>query len=295
MGVSVPPLEELDRWLAAREETVVGLKPGVAAGIIWADPNHPAQTPVSIVYLHGYTASRGEIFPVPDRIAAALGANLFYARLRGHGLGANGHRNVTVEEWVEDGLEALEIGRRLGHQLVVLATSTGATLAAWLILGPPRASVAASIFVSPNLTPKNRLTELLLWPGKEHLLKAVMGDTVTIPSKNELNSRYWDLTHHSHSLLPMMALVQKARSLDFRKWPSPALVVYDPDDHVVDEKVTKKLFGRAPKALVTLHQWSGHKGEHHHVLAGEALSPCGTAPMVALGTDYLRRVLGPAT
>jgi len=288
----VPPFPELERWLARREASVPGLKPGVAAGIVWADASHPSPTPISLVYLHGYTASRGEISPVADRIAAALGANLFYSRLTGHGQDADAHRTVGVDDWIQDGLEALEIGRRLGHRVVVLATSTGVSLAAWLILGPPRRTVAASVLISPNLTPKNRTTELLLWPGKEWFLNKFMGDMVTNSSKNALNTQYWDLVHHSHSLIPMMQLVEMARTLNFRRWPSPALVVYDLKDSVVDERVTKKLFSRAPKELLTLHEWTTFPGEHNHVLAGDALSPHGTERMVELALGFLQRVLG---
>lgn len=287
----LPSLSELDDWLAERESRVPGLKPGVAAGVVWSDPvvRHP--TPVALVYLHGYTATRGEIAPVADRIAAALGANLFYARLTGHGVGPDGHRTATAREWERDALEALAIGRLLGTRVVVLATSTGGTLATWLTLGPAAVRVDAMMLVSPNLTPRDRHSELLLWPGHEWLLEKIVGSTVTVAPQNELNERYWDLTHHSHSLIPMMQLVDKARTRDFRRWPTPVLVVYDLDDTVVDEHVTKRLFSKAPRHLATLHEWKTEPGDHNHVLAGDALSPQGTDKMVALGVEFLRGVL----
>ena len=286
----VPSLAELDGWLDDREQKVPGLKPGVEAGVVWAGFDK-AQTPVSIVYFPGYTATRGEISPAVDRIAQALGANLFFSRPTGQGVGFEGHHNVTMNDWVNDGLEALEIGRKLGRKVVLVATSTGGTLATWLTLGPAAARVAAIILVSPNLTPANSKTEMLLWPGKEMWLSWFVGGTVTFEARNELQARYLDLTHHSHSLIPMMQLVQLARKSDFSRWPTPSLVVYDPEDTVVNEAVTVKLFSQAPPWLVTLHSWTAAPGDDHHVLAGDALSPGGTDNFVALAVRYLTGVI----
>ncbi len=111
----IPDLSQLDEWLANREQQISGLKPGVEAGVLWAE-KAGKQSPVSIVYLPGYTATRGELSPAVERIAQTLGANLFFCRPSGQGMGIEGHQNVTMNDWVEDGLEALEIGRRLGPE-----------------------------------------------------------------------------------------------------------------------------------------------------------------------------------
>lgn len=284
-------MSEIDRWLADREARVAGLKPGVAAGVVWAAPSSQTQTSISLVYLHGYTASRGEIYPAPDRIAAALGANLFYARLAGHGCDPDGHRTATLDDWVNDGLEALAIGRALGKRTVVMATSTGGALAAWLALGPAGVHGDASIFVSPNFTVRNRSSEVLLWPRKEWLLKVLVGSRIGFRPQNELQERFWDCNHHSHSLIPMMELVNRARACEFRRWPTPVLGVYDPADPVVDERVTERLLSKIPEDRVTLHRWKAAPGDHRHVLAGDALSPGGTQRMVELCVAFVRRVL----
>jgi len=288
--VKVPPLAELEPWLGAKEKAVPGLKPGVEAGIVWADPETKAKTDLAVVYLPGYTATRGEIAPVADRIALALGANLYYSRPTGQGVGPDGHRTVGVNDWMRDGLEAFEIGCRLGSRVVLLATSTGGTLACWLILGPPGVTPAATILVSPNLTPKNKKSEMLLWPGSGWLLRWLVGDSVNLEPRNDLQAQFWDTEHHSHSLIPMMQLVEKARRLDFGQWPSPVLVVYDPEDTVVDEAVTVKLFSKAPADKATLLRWTAAEADDHHVLAGDAVSPGGTDRMVEAATAFLRRL-----
>lgn len=288
---AVPPLEELDQWLADQEGLVPGLKPGVEAAIVWAG-SAPVQTPFSLVYLPGYTATRAEISPCVEQISQALQANVFFSRPTGQGVGPEGHRDVGVDDWIRDGLRALEIGRRLGQRVVLVATSTGGTLASWLILGLKAAEVAATVLVSPNLTPVNKGSEMLLWPGKELWLSLFVGRQVTLEPRNDLQARFWDVNHHSNSLIPMMQLVQMARSSDFRRWPVPVLVVYDPEDSVVNQTVTVKLFSKVPASLATLHAWTALPEDDHHVLAGDALSPGGTAAFVALVTNYLNKILG---
>ena len=289
---AIPLLAGLEPWLSAREALVPGIKPGVEAGIVWADPQRKEKTPIALVYLPGYTATRGEISPVTERMAKTLGANLFFVRPTGQGTGFEGHRTVTAADWLSDGLEAFEIGQRLGDRVVLVATSTGGTLATWLILGPARLEPAATILISPNLTPKNNQSEMLLWPGNEWLLAWMVGDKMEFKPENDIVARYWDTTHHSHSLIPMMQLVDGARKLDFTRWPTPVLVVYDPEDDVVAETVTVRLFSKAPQETTTLLRWTAAEGENHHVLAGEALSPGGTGKMVDAGIAFLKRVLG---
>ena len=196
-----------------------------------------------------------------------------------------------MNHWINDGLEALEIGRRLGRKVVVMATSTGGTLATWLLLGPLKAEVAATVLVSPNLTLVNRRSEILLWPGKELWLSIFIGNKVEFQAQNALQERFWDVTHHSHSLIPMMKLVSRARKLNFSHWPSPVLIVTDSQDTVVDAGVTTRLFAQAPRSVATIHPWNAQSGDDHHVLAGEALSPKGTDAFVALVVNYLKDAL----
>lgn len=64
--------EDLDGWLAEQEQKFGDIVPGTEKQIFWAG-EAGARTPLSIVYLHGFSATLGEIRPVPDRVAAALG------------------------------------------------------------------------------------------------------------------------------------------------------------------------------------------------------------------------------
>ena len=139
--------------LLARGEAAVHERRGVIDGaekrIVWAgEPGE--RTELVLIYLHGFSATRQEIAPVPEQIAAALGANLFETRLSGHGLENDALANVRAEAWLDDGIEALAIGRALGERLVLIGTSTGATLALAMAGHPDFTAVDALVFLSPN-------------------------------------------------------------------------------------------------------------------------------------------------
>ena len=130
-----------DAYLAKSESEVAGIRDGLQKEIIWAFPNSKAKTKLAIVYIHGFSASKGEIRPVPDKVAAALGANLFYTRLTGHAQNGPAMAVATVNHWVNDYAEALAVGRSIGERVIIIAPSTGAGLATW----------AATVFACPSV------------------------------------------------------------------------------------------------------------------------------------------------
>ena len=77
--------DDLDAYLKQTEARFTDLRPNNEKLIVWADPSKKAKTPLSIIYLHGFSACRLEVAPLCDIVAHDLGANLFYTRLSGHG------------------------------------------------------------------------------------------------------------------------------------------------------------------------------------------------------------------
>ena len=78
--------ENLNNYLSMREKKFDDLIVGVEKRIIWAD-KIGKKTPLSLIYIHGFSATSEEIRPVPDEIANILEANLYFTRLTGHGRG----------------------------------------------------------------------------------------------------------------------------------------------------------------------------------------------------------------
>ncbi|WP_206078968.1 hypothetical protein [Allomesorhizobium camelthorni] len=97
-------------YLDRSESRVPGIRDGLEKEIVWADPMTHVKTPISIIYIHGFSASKGEVRPLPDQVAEELGANLFYTRLKGHG---------------QDGA-AMDKGRRFGRLIAKLVSASPA-------------------------------------------------------------------------------------------------------------------------------------------------------------------------
>jgi len=163
---------DLDAYLAAEESSVPGITAGVQKHIDWAG-TAGVKTPLAIVYLHGFSATSREISPVTEDVAKALGANVYFGRLTGHGLSGADLAKATVDDWIRDAREALAIGRRIGERVMVIGTSTGATYATLAAAGGDIAD--GYVFVSPNFRVKNRASILLTVPFARIWLPLLVG------------------------------------------------------------------------------------------------------------------------
>ncbi|MGZ3329056.1 MAG: hypothetical protein ACXU85_18030, partial [Xanthobacteraceae bacterium] len=73
----VENVPDLDLYLVRREAQHADVKPEQGKTIIWNDPATRSKTPLSLVYIHGFSASRKDIAPVIETLAGTLGANAF--------------------------------------------------------------------------------------------------------------------------------------------------------------------------------------------------------------------------
>ena len=138
---------DIDAYIQGTESRISDIRSGTEKQLIWANPESPAKTPYSLVYLHGFSASRQEIAPVSDKVAKALGANLYYARLTGHGRSSEAMAGITVNALLNDAVEALHIGAAIGDKVILIGTSTGASIGG---ASTPTSGIPAS---KPESTP----------------------------------------------------------------------------------------------------------------------------------------------
>ncbi|MEM0935916.1 MAG: alpha/beta fold hydrolase [Pseudomonadota bacterium] len=281
--------EDLDAWLVAREAEVPALRPGAERRIVWAGAPG-LRTPLALVYLHGFSASAEEIRPVPDRAAAALGANLYFARLRGHGRDGPAMAEATAGDWIEDLAEAIAIGRRIGERVVLIGTSTGGTLAA-LAAYDPRLSdgVAGIVFVSPNFRINSAGAGLLTAPFARRWLPVVLGAERGFEPENEGQAAHWTTRYPSVAVLPMAALVAHHARLDPAAATLPALFLYSEHDEVVSPAATGRVASAwgGPTDVHTFVMGAGDDA-FNHVIAGDILSPGQTTRAVDLIVDWAR-------
>lgn len=277
-----------EAYLARTEATVAGIRPELAKEIVWADPATKARTPIALVYVHGFSASKGEVRPLADRVAAALGANLFYTRLTGHGQDGAAMATGSVNAWVNDYAEALAIGRAIGEQVVVIGVSTGASLASWAATQPaPIGEVSGLVMISPNHGVKAAGAEILTLPWGAQIARLVAGAERGFAPVNDLHAKFWTTRYPIEATLPMAALTKLAYHAQVERTRVPALFVLSDKDTVVRPELTREIAARwgAPHEIVTVEE-SGDPS--NHVIAGDALSPSTTEPLAAKITDWIR-------
>ncbi len=276
--------EDVDAYLAAAELRVSGIRAGDERGIVWLDPETRQRTPLAVVYLHGYSADRHELEPVVSDLAVELGANLYFARLAGHGRDGPAMAEATVEDWFDDTAEAIAIGEAIGESVVLVGTSTGGTLAAWAAARDEALErISALVLVSPNFHPVARSSRVLLYPWGGLLARVIVGRERCFTPDNEAQERHWTTCYPTRALLPMMALVEHVRTMDLSGIVARTLVVYDPGDMVVDSEETERVVATMSGTRAMAVTYEGTRDPSRHVLAGDILSP--------ESNDEVRRVI----
>lgn len=276
---------DLDAYLADREAALDDLRPDCEARIVWRDPQAKARTEWAVVSLHGFSASRMEAAPLWEQVAARLDANLYEARLAGHGRSQDAMADGTASRWLGDGQEALAIGRRLGRRVLLVGCSTGATLATWLAANQPD-DVDALVLMSPNYAVRNPAAAVLSWPWAKQLVRLVEGPYRQFRVCSEDHGRYWTWRYPSHVVVEMQALVDATTASDLGRIQAPTLVIASRDDRVIDPAAVEAQSARFGGA--TQVEWfTGEADPSHHVLAGDVLSPETTAPLRDRVLDFV--------
>jgi esterase/lipase len=276
--------QDLDVWLENREADIPGIIPGTEKIIKWAgNPNE--KTPLSIVYIHGFTATRQETAPVFDRVAEQLNANIYYTRLKGHGRDAEAMKEANFNDWLNDSLEAVEIGKRIGERVVLVGMSTSSSFP--LYLSTQVTGIDSLILISPNFAPADKAANVVLWPGGRIIVRLAVGKYNQFETKNEWHELYWTTPYRSAALRPMMKTVKLGQKVDLESIEVPILCVYTEVDTAVSIPAIKEAFqrfGSADKILVNI------KEAQDHVLAGDIVSPNTTETLIQLVLDFLQEV-----
>ena len=266
--------DDIDAYLATREGRFDDIIDGVEKQVIWAG-KAGVKTPISIIYLHGFTASSKEIRPVPDRVAAALGANLYLARFTGHGRDSAAMADASVERWMDDVGEAIKIGSQIGETVMIMATSTGGTLAAAAALDQAAMqNVGGLIFISPNFAIRSRASSLLTWPFARQWVPLVIGKSQRGAPRNAQHARYWTIDYPTTALMPMAAIVAAVDEQSFGNVRIPALFYYSHDDQVVVPEKTAamaKSWGGPTHSIIA--RLSPADDKFAHIIAGDIVSP----------------------
>ncbi len=267
---------DLDSYLSKSESKFGDVVPGAEKKIIWASAKQE-QTEYAIVYIHGYGACRQETAPLADLVAKDLKANLFYTRLTGSARNPEALANSNANDWLNDTVEALAIGKKIGRKVILIGTSTGSSLIFWLVNQDKyQKDVASLILISPNFYPASKMTKLFLYPAGVGFTKMVYGKERYWEPRNAGQGKYWNHQYRWEAVTPMMVLVDHVQNIPYEKISIPALFLYTAQDKVVDtSEIVKKfeLFGSKDKKLLNLSQCKDH------IMAGDIISP-DTTPLI---------------
>lgn len=278
-------LERLEQYVAG-EESRYDLVPG-AEKLIRFRHQDKRKTKFAMVYLHGFSASRRDTHPAPQLVADHLEANSFHTRLTAHGLAdeelaAERFGRVSVNDWLNDAQEAIEVGKLLGDRVVVMGHSTGATLGMFQARNEPR--VAALVLLSPNFGLKNNNARLALLPWGRQIIRTVQGEYFEFSPKSELHDRFWTERYRTDAIVEVIALADYCCQADYTAFRTPCLCVYSEADKIVSVQRIKEQMKRLGSQPAELHELSNPNG---HGLAGEILSPSTTLPLVERITRFL--------
>jgi len=281
---ALPALDDdLDAFLKGSESRFDDLTDGVEKQIIWHGEKG-ARTDIAIVYLHGFSATAAEIRPVPDIVAKQLGANLYFTRLAGHGRPGKCMGEVRVEQWISDLAESIAIGQRLGNRIVVMGTSTGATLATSGYAYPGLMDkVAGLVLLSPNFGLQQWRSAGAYLPFFRRWSRYLNGGEWQVEVHNEAHGTYWTTCYPNRSIDPMMQLIAAVRRLDLSQVTVPVLFYYAETDQVIKVSEVKAVAKRwGGTTTLSTVEMSPEDDTSAHVIAGDIASPNQTRPAAAV-------------
>jgi len=218
-------LEELDQYIAQKEETIKGLKEGNQARVIWAD-SLPRQTEYSIVYLHGFSASSMESGTTPQKLARYFGANLYLSRLHEHGIKREDAMvNLNPKDYIESAKEAIAIGKQLGKKVILLSCSTGGTLSLYLAANDPE--IEGLIALSSNTALANPSSFILTGPWGLQIARLLMGKNRSWATTDERVKQYWTTRYRTEALVQLQLLIEATMNKEtFQAVKQPIFVGY---------------------------------------------------------------------
>lgn len=281
--------QDLDHYLSESESQHTDIVANTEKHIQWAHTDK-RPTDIAIVYLHGFSASRQEISPVSENLAKNLGANLYLTRLTGHGRGSAPMGEATVNHWVNDAVEAMAIGRKLGRKVVLIGTSTGGTLAAWAAIQQNDTAPDALILVSPNFKPAGAGAWMLSMPWGLEIAELIFGPERNFEPLNPLQAKYWTTRYPTSALPVMMGLVDLVEAADLSKITMPVLTLYSPNDGVVSAEATESALSKFGSKVNETIKILNSQDKNEHVIAGAIKSPNTTAVVTEAAQKFIESI-----
>ena len=268
-------IEDLESFLSENESKLVNLSTNAVKEIVWAY-KEPKKTDYSLVYLHGFTAMKTEVSPLTQQVANQLQANIYYHRFTGHGSTPDALANIKPQDWLRSGLEALEIGSKIGEKLIVIATSNGASIASVLACRKQTPEITALFLISPNIKPRDPRADVLLLPWGTKLAEMIAGKYQSLQFNNEEDRQHWTSPYPTKSAGAVLGITKILRDQDLSHFKTSTMIFMSPDDKIVDPIAAKEFFDNLSAKDKRFVIISDSDDPADHVLAGDLRSPSTT-------------------
>jgi pimeloyl-ACP methyl ester carboxylesterase len=192
---------------------------------------------------------------------------------------------ATLRDWRADVAEALAIGRALGERVLAISCSTGSTLVTLALADGDRAD--GLVMLSPNYGLRlRRLQAALDAPLAAQWMPLLVRGPQGPPAANS-DTGIWTSGYTVRAYAPMGQAMRAVRRCDLGHIRAPAMFAFSDRDQVVDPGLTTQVMRRWG-GPVRHHALTPGPGDDPmaHVLAGDALSPGQTGPLVQASLDW---------
>jgi esterase/lipase len=226
--------------------------------------------------------------PVIEKVAKALGANVFLTRLSGHGQDGDALSNATFDDWISDTAEAINIGEVIGNEVILIGSSTGCSLIHSII--EKQTKVRSIIYVSPNFGPSSYKGHFLRLPGAKWFIPLILGREHSFTPKNSEHERCWTTRYPTKALFPVKDSVIAASLANHSKIKLPILFWFSDYDKVVSPKATRRIISKMGNNVEIFNPILSLKDDpSKHGVLGDILSPTKTNQGVNKILEWIRK------
>ena len=233
-------LTNIEDYIGKNEEGLT-LKPDNESRIFWANDSLHERTEYAVLYLHGFSASWYEAYPVHVNFARHFKFNLYAPRLASHGIETDDPLiDMTPDRLWESAKDALMVARSIGKKVIIMSTSTGGTLSLKLASDFPE-YVEGLILYSPNIKINNSAAFILSKPWGLQLGRKVNGGKYRVTDENfdSKECQYWNCKYRMEATIYLQQLVEATMVKEtFSNVTAPVFLgYYYKDENSQDETV----------------------------------------------------------
>ncbi len=186
------------------------------------------KTPIAILYIHGFGASRAEGEYVVDRIAEKLKANTYYLRLPGHGTNIEDQRDTGFENYLKTSEDTLLMMDRLGDKVIVIGTSMGGLITTYLASKYPE-KITAIVLASPYYDFKDKTGNIYAFNWGKYVVDKAFGEMRKNKNQDpdDPSFKYWYRNQYYSAVQNLSNLKRVVANSDiYEKVTVPVLMFY---------------------------------------------------------------------